>query len=225
MFESFAPLKLRPGRKFDLRAFSEAERRALQAGIEQGHAEIRGAASRSGKTIDGWTYGERHLGNFGDDYLYRAATALTGLGAPGAGRSGLRRLQHRLRAAGRCRAPTATTHLSGRRPAAGARLLVARHVRSDAGRAALLQRQSDRPLRHRRSHTRGLQKAPDGSLTLYLQRDVPAGERAGELAARAAGPMRLVLRAYEPDDAADRGPLSRARRAAQLSVLRALGSE
>src|SRR5262249_37518423 len=81
VFESFAPLKLKPGRKFDLRAFGEAERRALQAGIEQGRAEIRTAGPRAGHTIDGWTYGERHLGNFGDDYLYRAVIALGGLGA------------------------------------------------------------------------------------------------------------------------------------------------
>jgi len=43
VFEGFAPLRLRPGRKFDLRAFSEAERRAILAGIEQGRVEIRGA--------------------------------------------------------------------------------------------------------------------------------------------------------------------------------------
>ncbi|HLM13502.1 MAG TPA: DUF1254 domain-containing protein, partial [Reyranella sp.] len=55
VFEGFAALKLRPGRKFDLRAFGEPERRAIQAGIEQGRAEIRGAASRFGKTVDGWT--------------------------------------------------------------------------------------------------------------------------------------------------------------------------
>jgi hypothetical protein len=77
--ETVAPLKLRPGRKFDVRAFTETERHALQAGIEQGYAEIR--AGRPGKTIEGWTYGERDLGNFGDDYLYRATTALAGLGA------------------------------------------------------------------------------------------------------------------------------------------------
>src|SRR5262249_54928376 len=81
VFEGFAPLKLRPGRKFDLRAFSESERRAILAGIEQGRADIRNAGSRYGKTIEGWTYGERHLGNFGDDYLYRAHIALTGLAA------------------------------------------------------------------------------------------------------------------------------------------------
>ena len=82
--------------------------RAIQAGIEQGHAEIRAAASRAGKTIDGWTYGERHLGNFGDDYLYRARDRAHRAGRAGAGRSRLRRPATPTRAAGRCRAPTAT---------------------------------------------------------------------------------------------------------------------
>ncbi|MFT2603996.1 DUF1214 domain-containing protein, partial [Escherichia coli] len=30
---------------------------------------------------DGWSYPERHLGNFGDDYLYRAQIALGALAA------------------------------------------------------------------------------------------------------------------------------------------------
>src|SRR5262249_5856360 len=34
VLQTFAPLKLRPSRKFDLRGFSEAERRDLRAGIE-----------------------------------------------------------------------------------------------------------------------------------------------------------------------------------------------
>src|SRR5260370_31803808 len=83
VLEGFAPLRLRPGRKFDLRAFSEAERRALRAGIQQGHAAIRAAIGRSGEIVHSWTTRGPHLGNFGDDYLYRAATALGGLGALG----------------------------------------------------------------------------------------------------------------------------------------------
>ena len=107
MFETLAPLKLRPGRKFDLRAFSETEQRAIRAGIEQGHAEIRAVSSRPGKMIDGWSYGRRHLGNFGEDYLYRAATALVGLGALEPAEAVYMTCNSDW-ADGRCRAPTAT---------------------------------------------------------------------------------------------------------------------
>jgi hypothetical protein len=150
VFESLAPLRLRPGRKFDLRAFGAAEQRALQAGIEQGHAEIRAAAGRAGKTIDGWSYGERHLGNFGDDYLYRAATALNGLGALEPGEASTWPATP-TRAAGTVGRQPLRAHLSGRRPAAGARPRSLAHVQLTPD-GALLHRQSDRPLRHRRSH-------------------------------------------------------------------------
>jgi hypothetical protein len=42
MLEEFAPLKLRPGRKFDARAFSEGEREAIKRGVARARSEIRG---------------------------------------------------------------------------------------------------------------------------------------------------------------------------------------
>ena len=65
--EEFAALRLRPGRKFDSRAFTPAQRSAIQAGIAETEAEIRSGPRRFGRTVDGWSYPERHLGNFGDD--------------------------------------------------------------------------------------------------------------------------------------------------------------
>ena len=48
--------------------------------------------------------------------------------------------------------------------------------------------------------TRGLTHGADGSLDILIQHDRPAeGEEANWLPAPA-GPMRLVLRAYEPDE-------------------------
>ena len=48
--------------------------------------------------------------------------------------------------------------------------------------------------------TGGLQKAADGSLALYLQHERPQGERLANWLPAPAGPMRLVLRVYEPED-------------------------
>lgn len=199
VFEGLAPLKLRPGRKFDLRAFSEAERRAIQAGIEQGRAEIRGAGSRYGKTVDGWTYGERHLGNFGEDYLYRAHAALTGLAA----------LEPAEAVYLTCNTDSTGRPLSGANayrltfPAAGlppARAFwsLAMYEVTPEGRAFFI----DNPVGRYSigDRTPGLQKAADGSLTLYLQRARPDGERAANWLPAPSGPMRLVLRAYEPEE-------------------------
>ena len=53
--------------------------------------------------------------------------------------------------------------------------------------------------------TPGLQKAADGSLTIYLQRERPEGDRAANWLPAPSGPMRLVLRAYEPEDSLIQG--------------------
>ena len=200
LLEALAPLKLKPGRKFDQRAFGAAERRAIQAGIEQGHADIRAAAGRRDRTIDGWTYGERHLGNFGDDYLYRAATALTGLGALMPGEaihvtcnadSGGRPLNGANR--------YELTFPAGALPPVHAFWALSAYDVTADGRVAFV----DNPLgRHSvGDRTPDLVHGTDGSLTLYIQRDRPDERRAANWLPAPAGPMRLVLRAYQPAEA------------------------
>jgi hypothetical protein len=199
LFDDFAPLRLRPGRRFDVRAFSVAERKAIEDGIAQGQAEIRAAGRRFGKTIDGWTYGERHLGNFGDDYLYRALIALTGLAALGPAEAVYMT----------CNADSDGTPLTGASrytlsfppgdlPPARAFWSLAMYEVTPEGRAYFVDNALGRFAIGDR--TRDLQKEPDGALTLYLQHDQPQGERAANWLPAPAGPMRLVLRAYEPED-------------------------
>ena len=64
--EELAPLRLRPGRPFDARAFSEADRQAIAAGIADADAEIRERGPSAGPT----------------ELLHRAWIARTALGAP-----------------------------------------------------------------------------------------------------------------------------------------------
>jgi len=65
-FDTVAPLRLRPGRHFDARAFSEAERDAIAAGIADAEAEIRDDGPRAPA----------------GDLLHRAWIAKTALSAP-----------------------------------------------------------------------------------------------------------------------------------------------
>jgi hypothetical protein len=65
-FDTLAPLRLRPGRRFDARAFSEAERGAIAAGIADAEAEIRDDGPRAPA----------------GDLLHRAWIARTALGSP-----------------------------------------------------------------------------------------------------------------------------------------------
>lgn len=199
VLQGFAPLRLRPG-KFDLRAFGERDRNAILAGIEQGHAEIRAAGRRYGRTIDGWNYGEPHLGNFGDDHLYRAFTALTGLGAREPAEAVYMT----------CSADAAGRPLSGAnrytltfpadgRPPARAFWSLALYEVTPEGRAFFV----DNPIGRYAigDRTPDLQTAADGSLAIHLQRERPANaQAAANWLPAPGGPMRLVLRAYEPED-------------------------
>ena len=63
------------------RLASAAERGAIKTGIARARDEIRGASRQWGAIVNGWTYPKNNLGNFGDDYLYRALVALSGLAA------------------------------------------------------------------------------------------------------------------------------------------------
>lgn len=65
-FDAFAPLRLQPGRGFDARAFNEAEREAIAAGIADAEREIREDGPGAPTT----------------GYLYRAWIAKTALAAP-----------------------------------------------------------------------------------------------------------------------------------------------
>lgn len=49
--------------------------------------------------------------------------------------------------------------------------------------------------------TPDLVRGADGSLTIYIQRERPSGDRAANWLPAPAGPMRLVLRAFLPDEA------------------------
>lgn len=199
LFEALAPLKLKPGRRFDQRAFSDAERRAIRDGIERGHAEIQAAAGR-GRTIDGWNYGEPPLGTFGDDYLHRAATALTALGAP----------MPREAVQVSCAVDAEGRPLSGtqrytlifpvdRLPPARAFWSLSAYEVTPGGRAVFVDNPIDRYSIGDR--TPDLTRGADGSLTIYIQHENPGEGRTANWLPAPGGPMRLVLRAYQPGEA------------------------
>lgn len=195
--EEFAPLRLRPGRKFDVRGFSESEREAIRRGIARAREEMRAGGSR-GKVINGWSYPERHLGNFGDDYLYRAQIALGALAALEPAEATY--LMGDRDADGRPLDGNGRYVLrfeAGQRPPTGAFWSLTMYEVTPEGRAFLV----DNPLSRYAigDRTRGLTYGADGSLDIHLQHDRPA-EEANWLPAPA-GPMRLVLRAYEPSEA------------------------
>ena len=121
VLEDFAPLRLRPGRKFDLRAFSESRARGDQARHRpRPRRDPHSPASASARPSTAGAIRQRNLGNFGDDYLYRAVIALTAL-ARARGRGGdLPDVRQRRRGPAARRQPALRAALPGRPVAAGA---------------------------------------------------------------------------------------------------------
>jgi hypothetical protein len=78
-FERVAALGLGPRGGFDPNRFSAAQVREIEAGIALARRQVRGR--RSGRIANGWVYPDPALGNFGQNYLYRAQIALGGLAA------------------------------------------------------------------------------------------------------------------------------------------------
>lgn len=72
-----APLSLE---RFDPQRFSDTQAREIASGVARARQTL-AAQSITGPQIAGWSYPRPNLGNFGQDYLYRAQTAMNGFAA------------------------------------------------------------------------------------------------------------------------------------------------
>lgn len=81
LLRRIAPLGLGEG-AFDAARFSEAEQAEIAAGVEEARTAARAGGGLSGSNfIEGWAYPASKLGDFGQDYGFRAVVALGGLAA------------------------------------------------------------------------------------------------------------------------------------------------
>jgi hypothetical protein len=74
-----ALLGLGPSRRFDAAKFTATEAHEIEAGIADAKSIVAGA--RIEKPLNGWRYPSPDLGDFGQNYLFRAQVAITGLAA------------------------------------------------------------------------------------------------------------------------------------------------
>ena len=187
----------------------QVRRPRLQRGRARRHpgAASPGRARRSArrqaarKTINGWSYPRAPSRQFRRRLSLPRRDRARRPGRARAGRGDLSDVQQRRRRPAARRQPTATAALRGRRAAAGRGVLVARHVRGDAGRPRLLRRQSARAATPSATARTGLSDGADGSLEIYPAARPARRERGANWLPAPAGPMRLVLRAYEPSEA------------------------
>jgi hypothetical protein len=171
---------------------------ALQSAWTERYPQLRGnlkgGFTRGTNFIDGWLYPKRNLGNFGTDYLYRARIALEGLLA-------LEPVEALY---------PATGSDSGKKPLTGANRYRLRLPPSGIPVHAFWSLSiyevdprgqlyfAENPIRRYAigDRTPGLEKEPDGGLTLAIGHERP--DRISNWLPAPRGDFRLVLRAYQP---------------------------
>jgi len=167
--------------------------------IAEGVAAARSALMAGGRRlefIDGWSYPRANLGNFDQDYRYRAAVALWGIGALPVAEAMYMRAAGNLENGFFDGSADYQLHLPARLPLNGFWSLTMYEVADDnqlfltenpLGRYAI----GDR--------TDGLRRNADGSITIGIGRSDPGGDRtANWLPAPKRGPFSLIMRCYLP---------------------------
>lgn len=192
-FTRIAPLQLRRAGGFERARFADVEVGEIQEGVADARAALRG--QRAGQVIDGWTYPKANLGDFGQDYEYRAAVALAGLAAlPRAEAMYMQPV-----------APDGTPLFRGddyrlvlpSPPPADAFWSLSMYEATEAGQFFFTENPIGRYAIGDR--TPGLQRGPNGEIEIWISRGDPGGAKSANwLPAPATGPFRMSLRAYLP---------------------------
>lgn len=197
LLRAIAPLGLGEGR-FDAGRFSAAEAALIEAGVEEARQAVRGGGGLSGTNfIDGWAYPAASLGDFRQDYGFRAVVALGGLAA-------LPLVEATYLRAG---APEGGGIFDGTRtwrlhlPAD--RQIPVNSFWSLSLYEATPERQfffTDNPLNRYAigDRTPGLTRNADGSLDLWIGHASPGPERECNWLPAPAGPFALFMRGYLP---------------------------
>lgn len=193
---NFAPLGLRVGGGFDASRFSPDQVAHIEAGVNDARTLLRSA--RAGRIDGGWSYPKATLGNFGQDYLYRAQVAIGGLAAlPPEEAMYLRAatpqgsplfdgsVGHRL------------SFPAGTLPPVNSFWSLTMYEATPEGQFFFTRNAIDRYAIGDR--TPGLVRGADGSLDVWMTRDDPGeGRRANWLPTPRTRPFSIILRAYLP---------------------------
>jgi hypothetical protein len=167
---------------------------ATAAGVQQAVALLR-MVGGGREYVQGWTYTRPNLGDYGQDYLYRAVVALGGLAALPVAEAMYMMSQGEKGGAyhgdGLYRLP-----IPARMPV-GAFWSLSMYERTPDGQLFFAANPLNRFAIGDR--TRGLKRNADGSLDIWIGRSDPGGERtANWLPAPKTGPFTPVMRLYHP---------------------------
>lgn len=192
------PMPARLDRLVAALASPEAAQR-MTAGLDMARARLKAAAGSAAGAVDGWTYPRPTLGNFGDDFAYRAGVAMWGLGAlppaeamyvrpvPSEGRRAFEAGAYRLKFAPGRLPPVAKT---------GGFWSLTMYEVDPSGQLWL----TENPIARYAigDRTPGLKAAADGGLELLLSPDDPGEALRSNWLPAPRGPWSVVMRCYLP---------------------------
>jgi len=193
-----APLGVGTAAGFDASRFSAAEAAEIQAGAVEARMLL--LSRRAGRLEQGWLYPRANLGDFGQDYLYRAQIAVGGLAAlPNVEAMYMRAVTPEGR-------PTFDSAKRYRLRLPGDALPPAESFWSLTVYEATPDGQfffTPNPLNRWALGDRspGLVRTPDGGLEILMQREAPAGAmQANWLPTPSGRPFSAILRVYLPKE-------------------------
>ena len=196
----FASIGIGPGKKFDFKDLSIEHKAAVGLAIKEGFEKIGKAAEGIGKNIDGWqvgaAFGDREF--YKGDWLLRAAAAKAGI----YGNDAVEAMypQTRVDSDGQpldgSKHRYTLTFAKDQLPPVNAFWSITMYD----GKNQLL---VDNPINRYLINSPmlpGMKKNPDGSLTLFIQKDSPGKAKEANWLPAPDGPIYLVMRLYWPKD-------------------------
>ena len=194
----FATVGIEAGKLFDLAKLSEVQKGDLGLAVKEGYEAIEKQKDSIGKDINGWNVGAA-FGNrvfYNGNYLLRAGSALAGI----YGNDAVEAMYPAAKAASDGQPLDASKHsytltfAAGQYPPVNAFWSVTMY---DGKTQLLIQNPINRYLINS-PMLPSLKKNADGSLTLYIQKDVPAGDKEANWLPAPDGPIYMVMRLYWP---------------------------
>jgi len=195
-----ASIGIGSGKKFDMRDLSAEHKAAILQGMKEGDAKVDKYIASGGAAINGWQVGD-YFGDrayYNGDWLKRAAAAKAGI----YGNNAIEAVypQTRVTANGdpidTSKHNYTLTFAAGEYPPVNAFWSVTMY---DGKTQLLIQNPIDRYLINS-SILPSLKKNPDGSLTLYIQKDAPSADEKSNWLPAPDGPVYLVMRLYWPKE-------------------------
>ena len=194
----FAPIGIAPGKPFDPAQLSDVQKRELGQAVKDGYQAIQQRRENIGRNVNGWSVGSS-FGNrafYHGDFLLRAAAAMAGIfgndadeamypatktdgiGAPLDGSKHNYMLKFAANNLPPVNAFWSVTMYDGK-----TQLLIENPINRYLINSPMLP---------------GLKRNPDGSLTIYIQKDAPSAENKANWLPAPNGPIYLVMRLYWP---------------------------